>query len=81
MKQSNEFRNDDSGSKSKAKWRLFFNFLNGWGARISNSQMMFWKSAFEIWPEFPLISERSATGDFPDRVAENDAHPPAAITV
>ena len=37
----------------------------GWlGQKDSNSQMSLPKLVFEVWPEFPFISERSAIRDF-----------------
>ena len=48
--------------------------LAGWGKRISNSQMSLPKLVFEVWPEFPFISERSAIRHFSRLSSSSDLH-------
>ena len=55
-------RNVDSSRE--AGNRIGETALAGWGREDSNSQMSLPKLAFEVWPEFPFISQRLAIRDF-----------------
>ena len=56
-------RGNVGGSHTRGN-RIVETALAGLGRKDSNSQMSLPKLVFEVWPEFPFISERSAIRDF-----------------